>query len=103
MGTGAAGSAPGTVHRGTRCADCLRSWSSLREIHCVVCHEQFGGEVGFTLHQKAGRCNPSANGRLTKDTWGVWRLPYGANLSLRNRQIRPANGHGVPTEPEPVS
>lgn len=36
---------------GERCRDCHRSWTGLAECHCAGCHQHFGSDSAFDLHQ----------------------------------------------------
>jgi len=73
-----------TDHNGTHCRVCHRSWTGLKEIHCVVCHEHFSTPNNLDLHKDGTKCilpqdvKNSKGETLMKSTEGpngvTWRL-----------------------------
>ena len=43
---------------GTHCQRCHRSWTSTKQAHCVVCHEQFAGNTIADLHWREPKGQP---------------------------------------------
>lgn len=68
----------------THCCDCHRSWRSLLEAHCTMCHRHFFNPKAFDAHLSAGGCHDPKvvtrrDGRprlqLTTTPYGeLWRL-----------------------------
>lgn len=61
-------------HRGTHCRDCHRSWTGLKEAHCVTCHEHFSTDAHAESHRGSrGACVHPAS-VLRKDGEARMRL-----------------------------
>jgi hypothetical protein len=68
--------------QGTHCRDCHRSWKSLSQAHCTVCHETFATNGVADLHwtKKEGHVHPSGISSLElhqESEGGVWRKSAG--------------------------
>lgn len=46
-------------HRGTHCRVCHRSWRSLVEAHCTICHLHFSTDNTATVHEPF--CHPDTD------------------------------------------
>lgn len=46
----------GTSH----CDDCHRTWTALEELHCTICHHQFGSDRAFLDAHRGGQCHDPA-------------------------------------------
>lgn len=68
-------------HRGTHCHDCHRSWTSLKEAHCTVCHEHFSTDGHAQSHRGPhGYCIPPGD---------VLRIDGEARMRLTDRGTGP--------------
>lgn len=49
-------------HRGTHCRGCHRSWTGLKEAHCVTCHAHFSTDNHAQSHRlpRGGCTDPAA-------------------------------------------
>ena len=73
------------------CERCHRTWTAKREAHCVSCCQHFGGDAGFDLHRRGGKCSDpralvgkkgkrAGEPMLVQDDKGIWRNPLPVNL-----------------------
>lgn len=91
------------LRSGTHCRDCHRSWTGLKEIHCVLCCKHFSTPENLDKHKtSAGKCKDPA--RLKKQdgtpvlmevqrkSGSVW---VGWQESLSTFGVSPANEEEV--------
>lgn len=84
---------------GTHCQRCHRSWTGLREIHCVGCCAHFSTVANLDLHKtRAGACIPPGE-VVGKDGEAKLRTKAGPNgltwVSAHARQNARIGSEGV--------
>jgi hypothetical protein len=89
---------------GTHCRDCHRSWTSLVQSHCTVCHEHFATNGVADLHWRGAghvdaatvpalEAHDEANGPVWRSTGGRVRPPMGASaLRVADRAHETGSG-----------
>ena len=77
------------------CKECGFEWSSLRQGHCAVCHQQFASQ-GVSDHHWIGEEHVDIEllplerrKQFSKDRAGVWHYGPKRPQSLQHRAARP--------------
>lgn len=78
--------------KGTHCSNivgvegCHRSWTSISQSHCTVCHRQFGSNTVGDEHRVLNRETGEYECREPKNT-DVWETPEGPLYGGRNPKV----------------
>jgi len=86
--------------------NCHRSWVSMTQVHCVLCHQNFASDGVAQLHwTKDGHVHPSQHRRFEvhPEAHGpVWRTRRNTRVTPSSKDLSPTNRQQVWEVPEPV-
>lgn len=66
-----------SLHGGTHCRGCHRSWSSVSQSHCTECHRHFGSNMAGDAHRRRDEC-------VDPEGFDRWETPDGATWGGRD-------------------